>query len=322
MQRPRILQAFTEAEYEKAHRLLATRVAYMMGRKFEEGDWAEVYCGAKSIPRVGWSNLNIDVVHGCTGVEHKMLRPPGDKPVRMVYGSRLMHLSATRSIRIEDGDADQVMRLVLRQYADFIEQRREFIRRQCPSGEPEMRTGWVLWQSNLRELLYFEEETTVPSPDDFIAEWHENIGKGARKESKSLWIYEKDTYQKKYSVTTSAGAKIQPYFDVPPASHPNVYSFRVQGYEFEPGYVRVWIPIATVRELERLVGDVSSENLERLILYSGSDLKDSHPVYNVNTEEVRELTLTSDSYVVLEGMFPEAVSDAHRFQLLVTYLTR
>ena len=50
MQRPRVLQAFTQAEYEKAHQLLATKVAFMMGRKFEEGDWADVYCGAKGIP--------------------------------------------------------------------------------------------------------------------------------------------------------------------------------------------------------------------------------------------------------------------------------
>ena len=31
MQRPRVLQAFTKAEYEKAHQLLATKVAFMMG---------------------------------------------------------------------------------------------------------------------------------------------------------------------------------------------------------------------------------------------------------------------------------------------------
>ncbi|HRY14509.1 MAG TPA: hypothetical protein P5330_01380 [Candidatus Competibacteraceae bacterium] len=226
MKRPRILQAFTETEYNKTHQLLATKVAFMMGRKFEEGDWSEVYCGAKGIQNIGCSNLNIDVVYNCIGVEHKMLRPPGDKPVRNVFGMRLMHPSATRSIRIEDGEAHSVMQKVLSQYADFIEQRIEFIRRRCLEGEPDLRTGWVLWQSNFKEFLYFEEETLIPSVEDFIAEWHENEGKGARKASKSLWIYEKDTGQKKYSVTTSAGAKIQPYFDVPPASNPNVYFFQ------------------------------------------------------------------------------------------------
>ena len=44
----------------------------MMGRKFEEGDWADVYCTAKNIPNRGWSNLNIDVIYNGLGVEHKM----------------------------------------------------------------------------------------------------------------------------------------------------------------------------------------------------------------------------------------------------------
>ena len=42
----------------------------MMGRKLEEGDWAEVYCRAKGLPNQGWSNLNIDVMHEGLGVEH------------------------------------------------------------------------------------------------------------------------------------------------------------------------------------------------------------------------------------------------------------
>lgn len=322
MQRPRILQAFTRTEYEKAHQLLATKVAFMMGRKFEEGDWAEVYCGAKGIPNARWSNLNIDVVHNCIGVEHKMLRPPGDKPVRNVFGTRLMHPSATRSIRIEDGEAHDVMRKVIAQYADFIQQRREFIRPRCPEGQPDLRTGWVLWQSNLKEFVYFEEETIVPSPDDFIAEWHDNEGRGARKESKSLWIYEKDTGQKKYSVTTSAGAKIQPYFDVPPASDPNVYYFQVQGEEFKPGFIRLWIPTATARELEQLVGGLSSEQLEAVIIRSGAEFRESRATYNVNPEEARAITLTKDSYALLDDLFPNAVSDAHRIQLLIAQLSQ
>ncbi len=63
------LPAFTEQEYMQAHVLLATRVAYMMGRKLEEADWADVYCAAKRIPKQGWSNLEIDVVHENLGVE-------------------------------------------------------------------------------------------------------------------------------------------------------------------------------------------------------------------------------------------------------------
>ncbi len=50
MKRPKTLPAFSPEEREQVHTLLATHVAYMMGRKLEEGDWAEVYCRAKGIP--------------------------------------------------------------------------------------------------------------------------------------------------------------------------------------------------------------------------------------------------------------------------------
>jgi hypothetical protein len=43
------LLAFSDAERERAFHLLAARVAYMMGRKFEEDDWSRVYCAAKGI---------------------------------------------------------------------------------------------------------------------------------------------------------------------------------------------------------------------------------------------------------------------------------
>jgi hypothetical protein len=55
------LAAFTPEQYATAHRLLAAKVARMMGRKLEEGDWADVYCRAKGLPSQRWSNLNIDV---------------------------------------------------------------------------------------------------------------------------------------------------------------------------------------------------------------------------------------------------------------------
>jgi hypothetical protein len=70
MKRTKTLAAFNKDEYAKAHMLLASQVATMMGRKFEEGDWAYVYCTAKGIPVRGWSNLNIDVMHQGLGVEH------------------------------------------------------------------------------------------------------------------------------------------------------------------------------------------------------------------------------------------------------------
>ena len=93
LKRPRTLSAFSSEEREIAHSLLATRVAYMMGRKLEEGDWAEVYCRAKNIPLQGWSNLHIDVMHNLLGVEHKMYRVRSDQDISTYCGQHLMHPS-------------------------------------------------------------------------------------------------------------------------------------------------------------------------------------------------------------------------------------
>lgn len=208
MRRPRTLPAFSPNELVKAHQLLATRVAFMMGRKFEEGDWAHVYCSAKGIPYAGWSNLNIDIMHNGLGVEHKMLRQPSDTRLRNVCGMRLMHPSATRSIRVpsSDSDPDDAMAAVLTQYAEFLDERKGLVRERAGGVEPDMRTGWLLWQANLREFLYFEEETIAPDPRDYFAEWKEGGG-GVRKASKNLWVYERETGHKRYSITTAAGRK-------------------------------------------------------------------------------------------------------------------
>ena len=100
MRYPRTLQAFSEEERAKAHKFLASRVSIMMGRKFEEGDWNYIYCNAKDIPSIGWSNLNIDIMYRGLGVEHKMLCVKSNKPIKEYCGTSPMHPSMTRSIRI------------------------------------------------------------------------------------------------------------------------------------------------------------------------------------------------------------------------------
>ncbi len=239
---PKTLPAFSTDEKTMAHTLLASRVASMMGRKFEEGDWAAVYHAAKGIPDHGWSNLNIDVMHSGLGIEHKMLCVQSNKSLREYCGTTLMHPAATRSIRIPSLDADptEVAAEILRQYATLIQQRRRKVVEDSPHREPDMRVGWLLWQESLKEFLYFEQEMLEPNPDDYWAEWKESGG-GARKASKNLWVYERETGRKRYSITTSAGVKIQPYFDVPAPNDPNLCYFRVQGEELEGGLVRIWI---------------------------------------------------------------------------------
>lgn len=295
----------------------------MMGRKLEEGDWSSVYCRAKNIPERGWSNLNIDVMYRGLGVEHKMLGVPSDKSIQSVCGTRLMHPSATRSIRIPTTDAEpnEVMGDVLSQYASVIEQRRQKVKEDAGGKNADLRTGWMLWQASLREFLYFEEETLAPDPKDYFAEWKESGG-GLRKASKNLWVYEKKSGQKRYSITTSAGAKIQPYFDVPPPNDPNLYIFKVQGEEISPGIIRIWVAASTAREMERIVGNLAKENLSLVIANVAAQQSTEEGPTTLTREEAVPITLTAESYNLLVATFPNAVSDEHMAQLLVTRLRK
>jgi hypothetical protein len=267
MSKVNTLPAFTKEEYQRAHILLASRVATMLGRKLEEGDWAEVYCSSKGIPTQGWSNLSIDILHNGLGVEHKMLCKPSDKTIKELCGTTLMHPAATRSIRISsmDGDPTDVARDVLSQYAELINARFKKISETSENGKYDARTGWLLWQESLAEFLYFEEEMVPPNPDDYYAEWRESGG-GSRKKSKNLWVFENDTGRKKYSITTTAGAKIQPYFDVPPPNDENLYFFKVQGEMLPDGLIRIWITKTTWLCLKQVAGSLDTSSLSKFIM--------------------------------------------------------
>lgn len=322
MRQPVTLAAFSPEERDEAHKLLATRVAFMMGRKFEEGDWAEVYCRAKKIPLKGWSNLQIDVMHESLGVEHKMLCYRSHADLTEACGQTFMHPSATRSIRVPSTDLDPniAMRDVLGQYAKLIEIRCGKVQEQSSTkAEPDMRTGWLLWQESLRQFLYFEEEMLPPNPDDYTAEWVSSGGRGSRKESKNLWVYERETGRKRYSITTVAGAKIQPYFDVPPPTDPNLYLFTVIGETVSIGLVRIWLTEATARELQRLVGSLDTETISRTVIKTAAAISELGTVEQAKTELAQAVILTAEAYDALRNVLP-GVSDEHSFQLLTQHL--
>ena len=252
---------------------LAGKVAAMMGRKWEEGDWSEVYCAAKGIPDTGWSNLNIDVNHEGVGVEFKMLRVRrlGDDAIEKICGTTLMHPSATRSIRIADLEVDpnDAMRDVFQQYTELIESRTAAVKDVSGSETVDMRVGWLLWETKLREFLYWEEAMVAPNAGDYYAQWNERPAMGARKPSKSLWIYDTTTRLKRYSVTTSAGIKIQPYFDVPAPDDPHLYRFRVQSERVGLDAVLLWVSPETASALAKHADTADKHAVSDMILRLG-----------------------------------------------------
>ena len=355
------LPCLTPEQLARAHRYLASQVATMMGRKFEEGDWCRVYCSAKGIPHTGWSNLSIDVMHGNLGVEHKMLCVRSDQGIRAACGTTMMHPAGTRSIRIPaEQNATLAAQDVLRQYAELIGTRTGLVQilhnfhsgqidrnaaitqvaelftmspqsagklvpnEPAPVAEiahdaaPDMRTGWLLWQESLCEFLYFEEPTDAPNPDDYYAEWVDSGG-GRRKRSRNLWVFHNQTRAKRFSITTEAGAKIQPYFDVPPPNDPNLYYFVVQGEIVAGGAVRMWLTQNTADYLRRLLGSLEPERLSQAIVETAQRAVIREVPVDPFGEVAVPVLVTADAYGALKQHF-HGVSDEHMMQILLRAL--
>lgn len=352
------LPVFNGEEYNNARIYLATQVAGMMGRKFEEGDWAKVYCAAKGIPLGSWSNLDIDVTHGNLGVEQKMICRQARLAIKEACGTSIMHPAGTRAIRIPaERDATLAARHVLRQYVELIDRRTRIVgivngyhhsrleRAQAiealerlgftrakassmlpfdrvpvgpPTDDPDMRMGWLLWQDGLREFLYFEVPMGRPNPDDYIAEWRSSGG-GRRRTSRNLWVYNQSTGTKEFSITTEAGAKIQPYFDVPLPTDPNLYHFVVQGEDCGDDMVRIWLTKMTADMLRDAVGDLVPDAIKAVV--DGIDPE------SISTDEnsgpfgalAVDLLVPAATYRSLKDMF-KGVSDEHTFKMLVDVL--
>jgi len=323
MASPELLSAFSPDQAKRAKLLLATQVATMMGRKLEEGDWSAVYCKAKGIPESGWSNLHIDINFEGLGVEHKLLRCPGlnGRPLKSVCGTTLMHPAATRSIRIDDANASaqDVMHDVFEQYSALIDGRTEKVEEKANGNPTDMRTGWLLWEDSLSEFLYFEEAMTKPNPSEYYAEWNVTPARGARKASKSLWVFEKGSNKKRYSVTTSAGIKIQPYFDVPVPSDPNLFYFRVQSEPIDADTVLLWVSGATAVTLKNRIGELTKKNVSDVIERVSESYKEHPSVATTETEMAVPIPVSTTAHAKLVSTF-DGVSDEHRVQIILKAL--
>jgi hypothetical protein len=324
------LPVFTDAQLDTVQTLLATKVMQMGGRKLEEGDWDAIYRQALGLPEGAWSNLNIDVVMGNVGIEHKLIRTKSSANIETSCGTSYMHPALTRSIRIvadKNSDPDKTMQNVFAQYASLVEQGKAYVRsvsKLKDNAAVEMRTGWLLWQESLRQFLYFEVPTNVPSPDDYFAKWQETQSKGSRKGSLSLWIYEKTGSQRKrYSITTDAGAKIQPYFDVPPLGDPNLYIFTVIGEVINDKYVKAWITERTRSDLQKAIGSLETASLSKVILENtAGEVNHSELAELMQSEErATNVEVTANAYASLCAAFPVA-NDELRFRTLLVHLER
>lgn len=317
------LSAFSAEQEHQVKLGLAERVSTMMGRKWEEGDWSDVYCRAMGIPDSGWSNLHIDVNYRGLGVEFKMLRAPrlGDDRIEKICGTTLMHPSATRSIRIDDLDIDaaEAMEDVFRQYRELIEDRTAAVRKRSADGHADMRVGWLLWETKLREFLYWEERMLPPRSEDYYATWNERPAMGSRKASKSLWIFDKTTRLKRYSVTTSAGIKIQPYFDVPAPDDEHLYQFRVQSEPVGTDGVTLWITAATASELANRVGSIDRQSVSDMILRVGRSIGGDLVVRDVDREERPAVVAVEVSRVAFRCLGDQwaGVNDDHTVRLFL-----
>jgi hypothetical protein len=296
------------------------KVAGMMGRKLEEDDWTQIYCEAKGIPAQGWSNLRMDVMHAGVGVEHKMLCIRAEGDIRAVCGTSRMHPAATRSIRIDSRQtADAAMQLVFEQYAALLETRLAQVRETSLDGRAaELRSGWMLWRQSLKQFLYFEEAMRAPKVSKHRAEWvASGTGKGARKPSRNLWIYESATGRKRFSVTTDAGAKIQPYFDVPLPGDPNVYVFTVIGEYLDTGQVRIWLTEQTAEALRQQVGGLDALRVSGWLMDAAKHLRDqgADPVHYL--PEVIPVLVEKAAYDLASAQV-RALNDDHLIRSLLS----
>ncbi len=258
-----ILAAFTEAEERNVGRGLSglVRSLRLLGGNVEEGYWAGIYRAAKGIPVGSWSNLPLrDFAEPGRGVEWKLLQrqsPFADQ------GKRIMHPAATRTIPYDPTQPAEVCKnVVLSQWAKSINDFETRTRNTSTDGSADIRWGILLWAKDLTEFLYFEERLIAPDPTNFRAEW--NTGNHRGNPTRNLWIYDKVTNQKAYSVTLPAnGAKLQPYFDIP-TQKDGAYLFSVNVQEGFPLWVsRETFQVAEERcEAESLNHD---ELLRRLL---------------------------------------------------------
>jgi hypothetical protein len=272
----KLVRAFTPEEEKQVHYHLGqlARVLRVVpgGGKIEEDYWSHIYRKVRGAPGSGWSNLPMrDYCHSGLGVEMKLLKR--DRPFED-QGASLMHPAATRTIDFDPREGAEKCKIkILRQFGTKIAEFRERVKATCGEGvEALVRWGIFLWSPDLDQFLYFEELLEEPIPNDFWAEFVTGSHRG--NPTKNLWIFEKATDKKRYSVTMpNKGAKLQPYFDVPRIGG-GAYGFEVPRDAQRP----LWLYPTLVEHIERLalgrdINALVAEAIEHYSVLRKADLR-------------------------------------------------
>ncbi len=184
---------------------------------------------------------------------------------------------------------------------------------------PDMRMGWLLWQDSLREFLYFEEAMGLPDPSRYFGEWNVRSASGSRKATRNLWIFDRESGDKHFSVTVEAGVKIQPYFKVPVPNDPNLFHFVVQGEEIGGGLVRTWLSRTTAEMLRRALGTLAPGAIADAIARAAVDEGTPRAAAALFDAPAVEVTVPVQAYAQLRAAF-DGVSDEDNFRKLIDAL--
>ena len=134
-----------------------------------------------------------------------------------------------------------------------------------------------------------------------------------------LWcsdLNERATNKKRYSVTTSAGIKIQPYFDVPPPGDPNLTYFRVQSEPLDGDTIVLWVAAATATQLQKRLGSIDKDVVSSAVFKAAQKERNDDAVAIDDLHPAVPIMVSKEAFDLLIHRW-KAVNDDHRVQLLI-----
>ena len=121
---------------------------------------------------------------------------------------------------------------------------------------------------------------------------------------------------KRFSVTTSAGIKIQPYFDVPPPGDPNLVFYRVQSEPLDDNTVVLWVSASTANQLRMILGSIDQRKVSDAITKALQLRARITPTEIVDSDLAVSIRVSKEAFDALVDYW-DAVSDEHRIQQLI-----